>query len=114
LHGDRLAVTPNGPNGLTFAYYMKEAPKEKITLTVTDATGKTMRTFELAAKAGLNRAVWDMIEGARGATPGGEFPPAPGTAFRTVAAGEYTVTLQVGEKKLTQTARVLAARNGEP
>src|SRR5581483_10730717 len=50
LHGDRLVVTPNEPNGVTITYYLKEAPKEKVMLTVTDAAGKTVRTMELAAK----------------------------------------------------------------
>jgi flagellar hook assembly protein FlgD len=50
-----------------------------------------VRTIEGAANAGMNRATWDMT-GGRG---------------RTVEPGEYTVTLEVGGKKLTQKARVL-------
>ena len=104
-------VTPNEPNGMTFTFYLKDAPTEKVTLTVTDVTGKVVRTLEPAAKAGLNRVFWDLSEGGRGAASGGEFRP--GAGFRTVPAGEYSVTLQVGEKKLTQQARVLAAKSGE-
>jgi photosystem II stability/assembly factor-like uncharacterized protein len=106
LYGDRLIVTPNEQNGMTFAFYLKDAPTEKPTLTVTDATGKPVRTFEPAAKAGLNRVFWDMSESGRGPAQGGEFRP--GAGLRTVPAGEYVVTLQVGIKKLTQQARVLA------
>ncbi len=111
LYGDRLMITPNEPNGMTFSFYLKEPPKEKVTLTVTDVTGKVVRTFEPTAKAGLNRVIWEMSEGGRGPGQGGEFRP--GAGLRTVPAGEYTVTLQVGEKKLTQPARVLAANSGE-
>ncbi|HQR35779.1 MAG TPA: hypothetical protein PLK30_23780 [Blastocatellia bacterium] len=111
LYGDRLMITPNEPNGMTFSFYLKEPPKEKVTLTVTDVTGKVVRTFEPAAKAGLNRVIWEMSEGGRGPGQGGEFRP--GAGLRTVPAGEYTVTLQVGEKKLTQPARVLATNSGE-
>ncbi len=111
LYGDRLAVTPNEPNGMTLTFYLKDAPTEKVTLTVTDVTGKVVRTLEPAAKAGLNRVFWDLSEGGRGAAPGGEFRP--GAGLRTVPAGEYSVTLQVGEKKLMQPARVLAIKSGE-
>ena len=111
LYGDRVMTTPNEPNGMTFAFYLKDAPKEKVSLVVTDVTGKAVRTLEPAAKAGLNRVFWDLSEGGRGAAPGGEFRP--GAGLRSVPAGEYLVTLQVGEKKLTQPARVLAAKSGE-
>jgi hypothetical protein len=111
LYGDRLAVTPNEPNGMTFTFYLKDAPKEKVTLTVTDVTGKVVRTLEQAAKAGLNRVFWDLSEGGRWPVPGSEFRP--GASLRTVPAGEYIVTLQVGEKKFVQQARVLAAKSGE-
>lgn len=113
LYGDRLAITPNEPNGITFTFYLKDAPpepKDKITLTVTDVTGKVVRTLESTARAGLNRVFWDMSEGGRGPAPGGGLRL--GASLRTVPAGDYTVTLQVGEKKLTQQARVLAAKSG--
>jgi photosystem II stability/assembly factor-like uncharacterized protein len=111
LYGDRHIVTPNEPNGLTFVYYLREQAKEKITLTVTDAGGKTIRTLEGTAKAGINRVVWDLSDSNRGAAPGGGPRPTPGGEIRTVPAGEYTVTLQVGEKKLAQKAQVLPRNN---
>src|SRR5215510_60287 len=57
LYGDRLAVTQNEPNGLTFTYYLREQAKEKVTLTVTDANGKPIRAMNRTAKAGINRVV---------------------------------------------------------
>lgn len=104
LYGDRLAVTPNEPNGLTFTYYLKEQAKEKVTLTVTDASGKTLRTLDGAPKAGLNRVVLPLSDfgqqfGGGGFRGGGGAPLAP---------GEYTVTLQTSGKQFTQKARVLA------
>jgi photosystem II stability/assembly factor-like uncharacterized protein len=106
LYGDRVVVTPNEQNGMNFAFYLKDAPTEKLTLTVTDATGKTVRTFEPTAKTGLNRVFWDLGEGGRGPAQGGEFRP--GAGLRTVPTGVYTVTLQFGIKKFAQQARVLA------
>jgi len=113
LYGDRLAVTPNEPNGITFVYYLKEQAREKVTLTVADANGKTIRTLDGAAKAGLNRVVWSLSEGPRqfggGSRPLGPAGPA-GPAQIATAPGEYTVTLQAGGKQFAQKARVLAAQ----
>jgi photosystem II stability/assembly factor-like uncharacterized protein len=106
LYGDRLIVTPNETNGLVFVYYLKEAAQEKVTLTITDANGKTIRTLDGATKAGLNRVVWTLGEGER--QFGGGFR-APGAAQSAAAPGEYTVTLRVGGKQFSQKARVLAA-----
>jgi photosystem II stability/assembly factor-like uncharacterized protein len=106
LYGDRLAVTPNEPNGITFVYYLKEQAKEKVTLTVADANGNTIRTLDGAAKVGLNRVVWYLGAGPR--QFGGGIRPSDG-AQNVVAPGEYIVTLRAGEKHLTQKARVVAA-----
>jgi photosystem II stability/assembly factor-like uncharacterized protein len=109
LHSDRLAVTQNEPNGLTFTYYLKKQVSERVTLIVSDASGKTIRTLDGTAKAGINRIVWDM----RDANRSTGFRP-PGTEVRIVAAGEYLVTLRIGEKQYMQKARVLAASDAEP
>jgi hypothetical protein len=111
LYGDRLAVTQNEPNGLTFAYYLKEQAKEKVTFTVADASGKIIRTLEGTAKAGINRIVWDMSDANR--PQGAGFRP-PGGEDRVVAAGEYLVTLRIGEKQLTQKARILPSGTEAP
>jgi photosystem II stability/assembly factor-like uncharacterized protein len=106
LYGDRLAVTPNEPNGLTFVYYLKEQSPDKVTLTVADASGKTIRTLDGTAKAGLNRVVLILSEGDR-QFGGGGFR-APGAAASALAPGEYVVTLQAGGKQFTQKLRVLS------
>jgi hypothetical protein len=106
LYGDRLAVTPNEPNGITFVYYLKEQTQEKVTLTVADADGKMIRTLDGATKAGVNRVVWSL--GAGPGQFGGSRPS--GATQSAVTPGEYTVTLQIGGKHLTQKARVLAAK----
>ncbi|MGH9802242.1 MAG: VPS10 domain-containing protein, partial [Blastocatellia bacterium] len=110
LYGDRLTVTPNEPNGLTFVYYLKEAASDKVTLTVTDIGGKTIRTLDGVTKVGLNRVVLPL--GDFGQQFGGGGGRGPNIA--PIAPGEYTVTLQVGGKQLTQTARVLAEKNNTP
>lgn len=105
--GDRHLVTPNEPNGLSLIYYLKEQPKEKVTLTVMAPAGQTLRTLEGTNKVGINRVVLQL--GAFGFQQGaeGEFRPGPSGQPREIPPGEYDVTLQVGGKKFTQKARVL-------
>lgn len=105
LYGDRLAVTPNEPNGLTMLYYLKEAAKGKITLTITDVSGKAIRTLDGATKAGLNRVVLPLLDFGQqfGGGRGGNAPP-------PITPGEYTVTLQANGKQFTPQARVLAPK----
>ena len=42
FYGSRNLVTPNEPNGLTAYFYLRDAPKEPVTLTVNDAAGKEL------------------------------------------------------------------------
>lgn len=108
LLGDRHLVTPNEPNGLALIYYLKQAPKEKVTLTVAGPDGKTLRTLEGTNKVGLNRVVFQL--GGFGFQQGvaGEFRPGlQGQQPREIPPGDYDVTLTVGDKKLTQKTRVL-------
>lgn len=107
LYGDRNLSTPNEPNGLTFVYYLKDAVKEKVTITVTAADGTTVQALDGPAKAGINRVVWDVSGGNR---RGFGAPPPPGSAVagsREPAAGAYLATLQIGEKKYSQKAQLL-------
>jgi photosystem II stability/assembly factor-like uncharacterized protein len=106
FYGDRSLVTPNEPSGLTATYYLRDEPKGQVTLTVTDASGKEIRRLTASAQQGFNHISWDMREpvaaGGRGGRGGGSaegprlFPP-----------GEYLMTLQVGDKKVSQKARIL-------
>jgi len=113
LLGDRHLVTPNEPNGLALVYYLKEQPKEKVTITVTDARGTTLRTLEGTTKAGINRMALELGGFNRQQPPEGDFRPRPPGESREIPPGEYEVTLQVGGRKLTQKARVLPAVTDE-
>src|SRR5262249_154252 len=107
LLGDRHLITPNEPNGLTLVYYLKEQPKEKVTIMVAAAGGATVGTLEGTTKPGINRVVLEFGGFNRQQPPEGGFQPRPPGEVREIPPGEYEVVLKVGERKLTQTARVL-------
>ncbi|MGE5357968.1 MAG: VPS10 domain-containing protein [Bacteroidales bacterium] len=91
MYGDRQLYVPN-EEGARLIYYLREKPAGKVTLVVANAAGQTVRTLESAATAGLNVASWNLRAGRAGVVP----------------PGEYSVTLQVGDRKLTQKMTVRA------
>lgn len=106
LYSDRHITTPNGPNGPVFNYYLKESPGGPVTFTITDAKGETVRTLDGTKNAGLNRVVWSSRPQRFGGRRGGAGVPPP----RDVPAGEYTVTLKVGDKTYVQKTRLLSGQ----
>jgi len=70
-HGEFFA--PNPPNGAIVTYVLPKAVDGGVQISVTDAAGKTIRTFRGPAQAGLNRACWDL----RQAPPVLDRAPAP-------------------------------------
>jgi photosystem II stability/assembly factor-like uncharacterized protein len=98
LLGDSFPVTPNEPNGLIVYYYLDHDAAQPPTVTFTDATGKVARTVTGPAKAGINQVASEsfMGGGGRGGQGRAAMPP-----------GEYVVTLQVGDTKLTQKAKLV-------
>ncbi len=103
LLGDRHLTTPNGPGGLSFDYYLKERPEGRVTITLANAAGTTVRTLDGTNHVGINRVALSLNEfgGGRGGRRGG------GPAQAPLAAGEYVATLTVGDTKLTQKVRIL-------
>lgn len=85
LYGDRHLFAPND-EGAKLTYFLRDKPAGKVTITIANVAGQVVRTIEAPANAGLNRAEWNGRAGRTGVVP----------------AGEYTATLQVGEKKLAQ------------
>ena len=104
LYGDRHAVTPNEPNGLTFTYYLKQDVTNDVTLTVADSNGRTVRTLHGPKRSGLNRVTWSPRPVGQSDGPDGPVP-------RALPPGEYRVTLRVGDVTCTRDARVLAGPN---
>ena len=87
LYGDSHPVTANEPNGISLAYYLKQAPQGAVTLDVKDSQGAEVRKLNATAKPGINRVVWTIND---------EQP------------GDYTVTLTVDGRQYTQKAALVS------
>jgi hypothetical protein len=85
LYGDRHLFVPN-EDGAQITYFLRDKPAGKVTITIGNAAGQMIRTIDAPANAGLNRAEWNARAGRAGVAP----------------PGEYTATLQAGDRKLSQ------------
>ncbi len=122
--------SPNPPTGASLSYWLKDAPKEPITLEIADSSGKLVRTLSsvavpskypkddvdepteepkpaLTTDQGLNRVAWDLRhEGAR------RIPTKldSGNPERGPLAlpGRYTATLKLGSRSASNVFEVLA------
>ena len=98
--GQRSFVGENPPRGTAIGYYLKSAPSGDVKISITDGTGRVVRTLDGTRRVGINRVAWNLSP----------TPQAPGFGRGggvTVAAGTYTVTLDVAGKKLTKPLTVL-------
>ncbi len=123
----------NPPDGAPIQYWLPAAvqgekdketgeSKEEIEIRIEDPAGQVVRTFKGPAKAGLNRAWWDLgfdktpearlhtsPLGAKYIDVGLEGIPAPGLQQASVIApvGDYKIRVKVGDKELSQPLRLL-------
>ena len=109
---DRGAKNP--PRGVTFEYFLAQATKEAVTISITDVNGEVIKEFSSgeengpSADAGMNRFFWDMRY------PGTQMPPPNGAldGFMSVdyspptspvaPPGQYGVQLIVDGKTFEQ------------
>src|SRR5262249_48399210 len=106
LFGQRHLQTPNQASGMVIRYYLKSQTAPAPAVVISDATGKEVARLQGAGSPGINTVVWTMRpQGADGR--GGRGGGRGGNPLDQLAPlGEYTVTLQVGDGKLTRPARV--------
>lgn len=94
--GSKNFAGDNPPYGAPLYYHIKEELRTAPILTVVDADGKTLVTTKTARTPGLHRILWRLMQ-----------PGTPPGIYRPVAAGEYTISLRLGEqvwsKKVTVT-----------
>jgi len=130
LLGDRYPTTPNEPNGMTIAYYLRDAAPaaappqggrggfggtpcvadggdgRRPYITIADSSGKVVCTLIPASRAGLNQVVWSLNMYT------GQPAPVAGRGGRgggtPASAGDYTFTLNAAGKSYTQKAHLLS------
>jgi hypothetical protein len=97
LFGDAFIEVPNEPDALVITYVVREKT-DGARVTIADTRGETIATLKGTAEPGLNRAHWNMRQsGATGAGRGGG---------PLVPAGEYRVTVSVGDIERVKIGRV--------
>jgi photosystem II stability/assembly factor-like uncharacterized protein len=92
----------NPPRGAAISYWLKSAPSSAVRITVTDITGREIRSLEATKEPGLNRVQWDLTlagagrggrgagRGAAGAPAAAPETPAPAGAATAAPAGAAT------------------------
>ncbi|HKW88130.1 MAG TPA: hypothetical protein VJN21_05185 [Candidatus Acidoferrales bacterium] len=114
--GQQVFLGPNPPAGALIDFYLKDksAKNEKVKITISDASGKTIRTLdENKLEAGINRVNWDLrydspvkptpeqlAAQAQGFFGGGARGP-------MAEPGTYTVKVELGKDSQTQTVQVV-------
>ncbi len=108
LFAQRNFQTRNEQSGVVIRYYLKDQGNTGATVVITDAKGQEVAKLPGQASAGINTVVWSTrVPGAgRGRGAGG---PGGGRSAldQLLPLGEYTVTLEVGGKKLSQKASIV-------
>jgi len=111
------------PEGADITFWVKQpGAKDSATITIADASGTVVRTMKAPARAGLNRAWWDLrgeptaqakIRVAPLYAPwvrvGADGIPAPGFGRYALLQppGKYTVTVAIGGEKSSQSFTLL-------
>ncbi|MGB0384865.1 MAG: WD40/YVTN/BNR-like repeat-containing protein [Ardenticatenaceae bacterium] len=119
-----LDAGENPPRGVIITYYLKEQPSDQICLTILDAEGNEIKTFEskgrtripacsedknklyLPANAGMNRFIWN-LRYPDGATIAGKDISADKPTGPIAPPSSYQLQLNVGEQTLNASFELL-------
>jgi len=101
------------PPGTAIHYWLKNAARDSVRITITDVEGKVVRNLTGPAEAGINRVQWNLRgdppqrpQGQQGGPGGfGGQPQGP-----PIGPGTYLVTLHVGGREYTTRVEVLEDR----
>jgi len=123
INGDLFFRAPNPPYGATLSYLLRSAPGGDAKVTITDASGKVVRSLTGPGTSGLHHVQWDLetdaakAQGVQGFGPGRDRTAvtlSERQRRRRVIPGTYTATLEVGSAKLTRPVVVRAEAGLRP
>jgi hypothetical protein len=97
------------PRAAAINYYLKSAATGDVKVTITNATGATIRTLDGPKTAGINRVMWNLAPQPQAGQQQGGFGGGRGGGG-AVEPGTYNVTLEVAGKKFTKPLQVLQDR----
>jgi hypothetical protein len=113
LFGQRHISTPNEPNGMVIRYYLKAQGTGNATIVIANASGQEVGRLQGPVAAGINSVLWSTRLQPAGPAGRGTGPAAGRGGGRGGAnldqlatLGEYTITLEVGGRTLTQKGRI--------
>ena len=116
----------NPPDGAALDFWLSSAPKDTVVISISDASGKVVRTMKVNGKAGGNRAWWDLnyeltkepkVRTMPLFTPELRYAPegraAPGVGRLAILAppGTYSVQISVAGQQLRQPLTLLKDPN---
>jgi len=96
--GSKNFAGENPPYGAALYYHVKEELPTPPMLTIKDSNGKTLVNAKAARTPGLHRIMWRLTQ-----------PGTPQGVYRPVAAGEYTISLRLGEQVWSRKVKVTVA-----
>jgi photosystem II stability/assembly factor-like uncharacterized protein len=124
LGGDKYIRVANEPEALGVYYWLATGDTVRARITVTDSAGKVIRQLSTTGRRGLNRVAVPFapggfgrgrgaggggagtITGPAGRDSGGGPGPSGSIVNGTLEVGRYSVTLEVGDTRLTKPAIV--------
>lgn len=116
LNGDMFFRAENPAYGATITYYLRENAGADVTLTITDKSGKAIRSLKGSGAPGIHRVAWDLkwkdkVTDEEAARAGVE-TLSERDALAWVQPGDYTVTLDLGTSSLKTEVKVRKETQG--
>ena len=99
----------NPAMGATINYWIRDAGGSPVTIAVADPAGKVIRNLDGPGYRGLNRAVWDLQSDRKHLFNSVDESDLGQTQF--VPAGDYKITITMGDEKVEKSVKVLPAPN---
>jgi hypothetical protein len=112
MEAQKAFAAPNPAYGALINYSLKNVPRGKVAITITDDLGKVVRQFDGSQYPGINRATWDLrlptpsepTAEQRWAQAGGFFYKSVQGPF--VEPGQYKVTVSVNNETVSKSITV--------